>query len=147
MRRLGILLALLMTGCAMAPTQRREDSLIRDARQFNDDLRWGRYDTLSASLTREEAPLFMARVNELGDDLQIADFEVTAIHFGPDSQSASVTVTFQWYSKRASMLHATVLDQHWEFRAGHWVVALQRRVHGDRFPLVPEPVAPPPAKP
>jgi hypothetical protein len=137
-----VLLALAL-GCAMTPTQRREDTLIREARQFNDDLRWARYDTLSASLPKEEAQLFLARANAIGDDLVLADYEVTSINFGKDSEVATVTASFQWYSRRAAVVHSTVLEQRWELRDGRWLVARQRRVRGDRFPLVPEPVAPP----
>jgi hypothetical protein len=139
--------ALLAIAC-MTPTQRREDTLIREARTFNDDLRWARYDQLSASLPREEAQLFMARANAVADDLVMADYEVTAINFAPGSEAATVAVQLQWYDRRASVLHSTNLEQRWEFRDGRWLVAKQRRVRGDRFPLIPDPVTkPPPAAP
>jgi hypothetical protein len=130
----------LLTACAMTPTQRKEDTLIREARQFNDDLRWARYETLTTAFPREDAALFMARANAVGDDLVLADYEVSAIKFGHDSESANVTVEFQWYSRRATIVHSTVLEQRWELREGRWLVAKQRRVRGERFPLVPEPM-------
>ena len=59
-------LALVLSGvmgaaCMMAPTQRREDTLIREARAFNDDLRWARYEQLTASMPSDEAQLFLGR--------------------------------------------------------------------------------------
>jgi len=138
--------ALLGLACMMTPNQQREDTLIREARAFNDDLRWARYDQLSASLPRDEAALFLARANAVGDDLVMADFEVTSINFGPHSDTATVGVSLQWYTRRASILHSTTLEQRWEMRAGRWLMTKQRRVRGDRFPLVLEPV-PPPAAP
>jgi hypothetical protein len=143
-RRMGWLaVAALALGCAMTPTQRREDTLIREARQFNDDFRWGRYETLSASLPHDEAQLFMERANAVGDDLVLADYEVNSINFGKDSEVAKVNVSLQWYSRRDPIVHSTVLEQRWELRDGRWLVAHQRRLRGDRFPLIPEPVAPP----
>jgi hypothetical protein len=138
----GVLLVLLGTGC-MTPTQRREDTLIREARTFNDDLRWARYEQLSASLPPDEARLFLERAHAVGDDLVLADFEVTSVKFAPNSEAATVEVSLEWYTRRASIVHSTSLEQRWEFRDGRWLVARQRRVRGDRFPLVLEPVAPP----
>lgn len=138
---------LLALACMMTPNQQREDTLIREARTFNDDLRWARYDQISASLPRDEAPLFLARANAVGDDLVMADFEVTSINFGPRSETATVGVSLQWYTRRASILHSTSIEQRWELRAGRWLMAKQRRVRGDRFPLVLEPMTAPPASP
>jgi hypothetical protein len=135
----------LMAGLAaacIAPTQRREEVLIREARTFNDDLRWARFDQLSLALPPEEARLFLARVRAVGDDLVLADYEVTAINFGKDSESATVSAKFEWYSRRAAIVHSTTLEQRWELRGGRWLVMKQRRVQGDRFPLVPEPLTP-----
>jgi hypothetical protein len=142
MNRLRWAAALLALGC-MTPTQRREDTLIREARAFNDDLRWARYDQLTDSMPKEEAQLFMARAQSVGDDLVIGDYEVTSITFAPGSDAAMVSVSVQWYDRRASILHSSSLEQRWEFRSGRWLVARQRRVRGDRFPLVPEPVTHP----
>jgi hypothetical protein len=130
-------------GCLMTPGQRREDTLMREARAFNDDMRWARYDQLATSLPKDEAQLFLARAHAVGDDLVMADYEVTSINFGQGSETAKVSVNVQWYSRRAAILHSTTLEQDWEMRGGRWVVAKQRRERGDRFPLVPEPATPP----
>ena len=137
------LAACLTAACAVTPTQQREETLVREARGFNDDLRWGRYEQLYLSLPSEEAQLLAARAAALGDDLVVADYEVTSIKFASGSEAATVIVNFDWYSKRATTLHASTLEQRWEYQHGHWLVTKQRRLRGERFPLVPEPVAPP----
>jgi len=43
--RLALLGLVWLAGCFSA-TQRREDDLMRDARMFNDDLRWARWDSM-----------------------------------------------------------------------------------------------------
>jgi hypothetical protein len=123
----------------MAPTQRREDDLLRDARMFNDDFRWGRWDILGQSMTPEENALFQERKNLVDDNLVLADYEVTSIKFLQSSQAATVDVKLEWYKKNDPIVRQATLQQRWEFRGGRWMMIKQRRVRGDRFPLVPEP--------
>jgi hypothetical protein len=134
------LLAASAIGC-MAPTQRREDDLLRDARMFNDDFRWGRWDILGQSMTPEENALFQERKNLVDDNLVLADYEVTSIKFlqSQSSQAATVDVKLEWYKKNDPIVRQATLQQRWEFRGGRWMMIKQRRVRGDRFPLVPEP--------
>jgi hypothetical protein len=148
-RRAGwLLLWALGAACAVTATQRREETLVREARAFNDDLRWARYEQLGLSLPPDEAALVLTRAAALGDDLVIGDYEVTSINFAQGSEKATVTVKFDWYSKRETTLRSSTLQQQWEYQGGKWLVTKQRRVRGDRFPLVTEPVpAPAPASP
>jgi hypothetical protein len=132
------LLAASAIGC-MTPTQRREDDLLRDARMFNDDFRWGRWDILGQSMTPEENALFQARKNLIDDNLVLADYEVTSVKFLQISQAATVDVKLEWYKKNDPIVRQATLQQRWEYRGGRWMMIKQRRVRGDRFPLVPEP--------
>jgi hypothetical protein len=150
MRRLAPKVALLFCalGC-MTPTQRRQDDLMHDARMWNDDFRWGRWEIVGQSLLPEENALFQERKNLVGDDLVIADYEVTGVRFLEGSRAATVDVTLEWYKKSDPSVRQSTLQQRWEQGAGRWMMIKQRRVRGTRFPLVPEPVeekaAPPPA--
>ncbi len=138
-------LALALTGCLSA-TQRREDDLIREARTFNDDLRWARWEAMCADMLADDKQAFMARVDLVGDDLVMGDFEVKAVRFDANSQGASVTVDVEWYRKSDPTLRSTTLAQRWETRGARWMMVKQRRSRGDRFPLVNEPSeAKPPA--
>ena len=141
MKQKTVLVALFVTsalGC-IAPGQRREDDLIRDARLFNDDFRWGRWDILGQSMTPEENALFQARKNLVDTDLVIVDYEVTAVKFMQGSEAATVDVKLEWYKNSDPSVRHTTLQQRWEVRNGRWMVIKQRRSRGDRFPLVPEP--------
>jgi hypothetical protein len=135
-------LGLALAGCFSA-TQRREDDLIRDARMLNDDLRWARWDLMAGSMSAEEKRLFLARTNLVGTNLVMCDFEVKNVHFDTGSSSATVGVYIEWYLKNDPSLRNSTLEQRWEFSNGHWILIKQRRSHGDRFPLVTEPVAKP----
>jgi len=134
----------------MTPAQRREDNLIRQARSFNDDIRWARWEQLPESLPRDEALLMRARASAIGDDLVMADYEVTGISFASGSEAATVRVRFDWYTKREPTLRSTSLEQRWENKSGRWLLMRQARTRGDRLALFPEPAtsapgaAPPP---
>lgn len=81
------------------------------------------------------------------EDLVMADYEVTTIKFLSGSQAATVDVKLEWYTKTEPSVRRATLQQRWEHRGGRWMMIKQRRVRGDRFPLVPEPVAAPAAEP
>jgi hypothetical protein len=143
----AVALLCLAAACAMTPTQRREETLMREARSFNDDLRWGRYEQVNLSLPPDDAALLQSRATALGDDLTIGDYEVTSINFAKGSEAATVVVKFDWYSKRFNILKSSVIEQRWEMQEGRWLVVKQRRLRGERFPLIPEPIPPPPPAP
>jgi hypothetical protein len=140
--RLALLGLVLLAGCLSA-AQRREDDFMRDARMFNDDLRWARWDSMGASMPAEDRRLLLERVDLVGNDLVMCDYEVKSVHFDTGSSGASVTVAIEWYLKNDPSLRKATLEQKWESRNGRWMMTKQRRSHGDRFPLVTEPVAKP----
>jgi hypothetical protein len=147
--RVASLLALLAlaAGC-LSTTQRREDILLRQARMFNDDWRWARWDAMASSMSRDDAAAFRLRVEAVEEQLVLTDYEVTSITFASGSDSATVVSRFEWYLKRDPRVRATTVEQKWENKDGNWKVTSLRRTRGERFGLVTEPVASPdPATP
>ncbi len=134
-----------IAGC-LTPGQRREDTLMREARLFNDDLRWGRWDSMTSSMPPEDRQAFKARVELVDKELVLGDFEVTAINFQEGNEAATVTVKLDWYWKRDQIVKNSELTQRWEWKRGRWVMTQQRRSRGDRFALVPEAITPPDEK-
>jgi hypothetical protein len=139
----GVLLA--SASACLTTTQRREEDLMLNARMWNDDFRWGRWEIVGQSMPAEENALFQERRNLVDADLVIADYEVTAIRFSQQSKAATAEVTLEWYRKSEPTVRRASLQQRWEHRGGRWLMIKQRRVRGDRFPLVPEPAAEKPA--
>ena len=73
----ALLVTLVAAGIAcVTPAQNRQDSLVRIAHEYNDGLRWGRYQDVTAHLAADEAERFLARTGALGDDFEMADDEV-----------------------------------------------------------------------
>jgi len=130
-------------GC-YTPSQSRQDGLVRIAHEYNDGLRWHRTAQIAPHLPPAEVATFLARLDDLGDDFQMADYEVTAITFTDGGNGADVSVDFTWYNQARSLLRHTVVAQTWAFRDGEWLCLKQVRTRGDRFPLVTEPMRPMP---
>jgi len=139
---MAVATASLAVAC-MAPGQRREESLQRLAHEFNDGVRWNREDQVLPCLPPGEARLMRARRADLGEDFVVADHEVTSIMVAAGAEKATVTAVFSWFNQRQGVVKKSTIEQKWEFVDAHWVVTSQRRVSGERFPLVPEHVAEP----
>lgn len=133
--------ALALAFSCATPAQNRRDALVKIAREYNDGLRWRRYQDVTPHLSADEARAFLARAGALGDDLQMADQEVSSIRFEEDGLRAAVIVQFTWYNQRRGLVRTTTVAEDWRYGDGRWICAAQRRVSGDRFPLVPEPIA------
>jgi hypothetical protein len=145
-RRRAFVLALAIApglGACLTPGQRREDTLLQNARFYNDDIRWGRYEKAAESLPAEDVPRFLERCRFVGEELVMGDSEVLSVKFGNPTDTAVTTVKVEWYGKSDSTVRTATIEQSWEFRAARWVLIKERRLRGDRFPLVLEPASPP----
>jgi hypothetical protein len=144
-------LTLLGAPACLMPAQRREDTLQREVRLWNDDQRWGRWDAVMAAMPEADGRALLERVELVEKELVLGDFELTGIRIGDGSESATVTVKLDWYWKRDMLVRTTHLEQRWEFQQGRWLMVGQRRARGERLPLVPEPIdkieKPTPVKP
>jgi len=134
-------LALGLASSCLSPAQRRQETLSRVSREFTDGLRWGRYDRVTPYLSPEDARLFFQRVDYAGTDLAMADAEITSVTMSDDAQKATVVANLSWYNQRKALLRSATFEQEWQWSDGRWLCAKQRRLHGDRFPLLPEPLA------
>ena len=131
------------SGC-LSGAQRRQETLSRASREFAEGLRWGRYDQVASHLSAEEARLFSQRLGYVGPELAMADAEITSINLADDATHATVIADFSWYNQRKALVRAATVQQDWEWHDGRWLCVRQRRLRGDRFPLVPEPLMTPP---
>jgi len=134
-------------GACVTPSHNRHEALIRTVHEYNDGLRWKKYERVMGLLSPEEAGRFAARTGTFGEDYEMADEEVVAIEpKNEDGTKATVTVGFSWYDRRLSLLRKAVIVEDWSFTDGRWLCERQRRLRGDGFPLVPEAVSPPAEK-
>lgn len=138
-RTLPFLAALVLaaTAACMTPSQQKLADLKMTTRQHNSDVRWGRYNTAASNFVAPGGDLFMKRVSLVEAELVMADQEVESITLNEDNK-ATAMVVMMWYTQREPIVRTTYVEQVWVFRGSQWFIETERRVRGDRFPLVPE---------
>jgi hypothetical protein len=144
--RRSLLVAALAAPACLTNAQRREDALTREARLWNDDYRWARWEQVVTLMPKDEAAALLARVELVRDELVIADSDFKSITFGSAMESAVVAVDLEWYNKRDMTVRHASFEQRWEYRDGQWLCIKLRRLRGDRFPLVTDPAVTPPVQ-
>ncbi len=100
------------------------------AREYNEDVRWGRFDQAASKIIKEERNRFIEKRSNFGDDLEIADYEITGIEVDKKKQTATARVEYQWMLKNRQLLEKTVTRQEWEKRGFEWVIVKEVRVKG-----------------
>ncbi len=145
---LGLLSLLLLCGCTGFGFNPQE-SLEPEVRQFNGGIRWGRYDEVANRLAPEVRAHYMDRINALGDEIEILDYEVTRVDLAPEGKKATARVEISWTSQRRGIVEHTSVAQNWERHKGTlaWQVVKQVRVRGAPMFLFDEPAAKKPAPP
>jgi hypothetical protein len=136
--RVLMAVVLLSSFACVTPAAQKRQTFTRIARTFNDDLRWARYESAASQMQPQEAMLFLRRVDLVEDELVVGDIEVTNVVFDDEKEQATSTAKLQWYTKRDPIVRQTVLTQLWDSSAGGWLLLEQRRLRGERFPLVTE---------
>jgi hypothetical protein len=65
----------------------------------------------------------------------------------PGAEKATVVAEFSWFNQRRGVVQKSRIEEKWEWLENRWIVTSQRRISGDRFPLVPEHTIEPPTTP
>ena len=135
-------LSLLLSGCMAGMGYSTLDQVTNAARQYNNDVRWGRYDQAAEHVPAAERQRFIDRHASLEDDLEIADFEMTNVQVDKKKQTGTARVEYTWSLKTRGIVEKTTTRQHWEHRDGEWVLASETRVKGAPLVLFDEPARP-----
>jgi len=134
-----VLPLLLLTGCIAGMGYSTIDQVTNAAREFNNDVRWGRYDQASIHVPKDERQRFVDRRTALEEELEIADYELVTIDVDKKKETASARVDYTWTLKTRGIVEKTTTRQSWERRDGQWVMATETRVKGSPLILFDEP--------
>jgi len=125
-------LALSLLAAACGSGMSNQDRLLEAVHRFNDDVRWGRWDSAStwlAPATRREFFRDLAVRTHRGD-LQTADVEV--VGFQPlAGDRAIVRVERAWYLISESELHEGLFEQSWALLEGEWRMLAERPIRAN----------------
>jgi hypothetical protein len=129
----------LLAGCMAGMGYSTLDQVTNAAREYNNDVRWGRFEQASKHVPSDTRQRFVERHTSLEDDLEIADFELVGIEVDKKKQTASARVDYTWALKTRGIVEKTTTKQKWERRDTEWVVASEERVKGAPLVLFDEP--------
>jgi hypothetical protein len=130
---------LLLAGCIPGMGYSTVDQVTNAAREYNNDVRWGRYDQAAEHIAKERRDRFVERHTSLDEELEIADFELINIEVDKKKQTANARVDYTWTLKNRGIVEKTTTRQAWEKRDGSWIMAEETRVKGAPLVLFDEP--------
>ena len=130
---------LLLAGCMPGMGYSTIDQVTNAAREYIEDVRWGRYDQAADHIPKDHRDRFVERHTSLEEDLEIADFELVNIVVDKAKQTATARVDYTWTLKNRGIVEKTTTKQAWEKQDGHWIMASETRVKGAPLVLFDEP--------
>jgi hypothetical protein len=137
--RLWPVLLLATAGCMPGMGYSTIDQVTNAAREYNNDVRWGRYDQAADHIAKDQRDRFVERHTSLEEDLEIADFELVNIVVDKAKQTATARVDYTWTLKNRGIVEKTTTKQTWEKRDSSWIMAQEMRVKGAPLVLFDEP--------
>jgi len=107
-------------GCAA----QKQDMLMQNVKDFNNNLRWKRYDHAAQYMPADMSEAFTETMEKDDENLSITDFEFKEIVASPDGNSLKVKVKIAWHKKNEGVEKKAVLTQNWKKGGtGTWYMA------------------------
>lgn len=131
--------AFLLSGCITGMGYSMSDQVMNAAREYNNDVRWGRWEQAAMHVPRDKRSRFVEKRTQLDDELEIADFELVNIVIDKAKETATARVDYSWVLKDRGIVEKTTTRQNWERKDGQWIVAQEVRVKGSPLTLFDEP--------
>ena len=128
-----------LCGCIGAMEYSSLDQVTIAAREYNQDVRWGRFDKAAKHVPVDTRQRFIDKHTNLEEDLEIDDFEMSGIEVDKSKKTATARVEYTWSLKTRGIVEKTTTRQKWERRDGEWIVAGEERVKGTPLVLFDEP--------
>lgn len=97
----------------------------------NEEARWSRLDLAIQRVHPEYRAEWRVARSDWGQDIQIADSEVTSLQIQDDDETAKSTVVVRWYRYDTMTLRTSTVEQSWERLGGHFALAEEEIVQGD----------------
>ena len=129
-----------LTACIGALGYSTMDQITTAAREYNEDVRWGRYDKAAKHVPADTRQRFIDKHANLDDDLEIADFEMSSVEVDKKKQTATARIDYTWSLKTRGIVEKTTTKQKWERKDSEWILASEERVKGAPLVLFEEPM-------
>jgi hypothetical protein len=126
-------------GCITGGGYSTRDKLLEVTREYNQGVRWRRFEQAAEHLPLAERRSFFDRHKALEEELDIADCELTRLDIDSKKEHATARVDYVWTLRRRGLVEKTTTDQVWEKKDGEWQLASEVRVSGAPLCLFDEP--------
>ena len=120
-------------GCLSA---KRVEPLGDAVRQYNQAVRWERFEMAAARLPAKQRDDFLDRRDQLSDELRISHIEVVRVRHDKTGRRANVQVKYTWHLDSRGVVHTTHTVQRWERPSSSWQVLAERHLRGEPLPHI-----------
>jgi hypothetical protein len=131
----AVLAGALGAGCSGGASSK--EKLADSLTLLTDAMRWQQWDTASTYVAPEARKAYLEAHENLSDQIDVTDLEVTRRVAAVDGNSVTVVVTLSWLAKNDPVVKKTIIEQRWEPRRGSWLIVKERRLRGDPLPDPP----------
>jgi hypothetical protein len=140
-------MCVLLAACATPPAA-QSDVLNETIRNYNEAIRWERFDNAASVLPPAQRAQTVDDWDERAHDLKITQFDIVKVD-SKGAREARAQIKLSWYKNSEGTLRETQLVQTWEKHGKGWLMVDERRLRGHEMPGLPEPLAKddPPAEP
>ena len=129
----AVLLSLVLGLAACGGPQRGSDTLKESILNYNEGVRWERYEAAATSLPPKQRSEFVDEMDQRAKDLNISQYDIVRVD-KPTRKVAKVHVKVAWYKDSEGTLRETHAVQTWERHGKTWWMMEETRLRGDEMP-------------
>lgn len=117
----GLILMVLFIGCSTITEKERYTKLRRSVERYASDIRWGHYDSAVRFIARKESRPSNVDARRL-EEIRVTGYEMATGELAPDSENASIMVTFTYYNTNSGRVQTLADFQSWWYDdlLGRW---------------------------
>ncbi len=123
------------TGCMMLLNGSARERAVTAAREYNEGIRWGRWNEVARQIEPTKRESFVARHERLNDELEFVDYEILSVTVKPTTPTEKDTVAlarvhYEWTLRSRGLVERTDTEQRWKEENGQWVLEQEVRTKG-----------------
>ena len=129
----SVVIALGFGLAACGGPQRDSDTLKESILNYNEGVRWERFESAASSLPPKLRSEFVDEMDQRAKDLNISQYDIVRVD-KPTRKVAKVHVKLAWYKDSEGTLRETHAVQTWERHGKTWWMMEETRLRGDEMP-------------
>lgn len=124
---LFLFLSLSWLGACGGPQIRPEGLFEEHVRTFHTHMRWGRWESAASFIPDEDRFDFLGEYDELGDDYQVVEYEITNMSLNSDGLTGIVSVKVESFRLPSTRVRPQRFLESWEWNEHRRIWELEER--------------------